>query len=260
VIEAVVSTHVELRLDKVARLPTPEDNVAIACRTLEAGTILARGAQHFPLSHTILEGHRFAVAPIERGTPLLSWGLAFGLASRDIEPGEYVCNEWILTTLRQRHVKFDLPAHANFENYRIPFKLDERAFRPAQQVELYANRGTFEGFERPAGRGVGTRNFIVVLGTSSRTASYARTLAERFREVPSKYSNIDGVAAIAHTEGGGTEKPNNLEFTLRALAGFMVHPNVAAVLAVDVGSEAVTNRLLRDFMNSRVSQHRRLFH
>jgi len=73
-------------------------------------------------------------------------------------------------------------------------------------------------------------------------------LAERFRSVPSKYANIDGVAAIAHTEGGGTERPNNLDFVLRALAGFLVHPNVAAVLAVDVGNEAVTNHLLHAFM------------
>ena len=231
----------------VGRLPAPGDNVAIACRTLEAGTQIGFEGGTLTLSHTILEGHRFAVQAIRKGEQLLSWGLPFGLAVTEINPGDYVCNEWILIALRQRHVKFELPDAPNFENHRIRYQLDPQKLNAGKQVERYAQPGTFEGFDRGA-RGVGTRNFIVVLGTSSRTASYARALAERFRSVPSKYANIDGVAAIAHTEGGGTERPNNLDFVLRTLAGFVVHPNVAAVLAVDMGDEAVTNHLLHAFM------------
>jgi len=228
-------------------LPAPEDNVAIACRTLEQGTQVVFKGATLTLSHTILEGHRFAVQSIRKGEQLLSWGLPFGLALKDTQPGDYVCNEWILIALRQRHVKFELPAAPNFENHRIRYQLDPQRLNTGKQVERYARPGTFEGFGRGA-RGVGTRNFIVVLGTSSRTGSYARALAERFRSVPSKYANIDGVVAIAHTEGGGTERPNNLDFVLRTLAGFVVHPNVGAVLAVDVGNEAVTNHLLHAFM------------
>src|SRR3989442_1017689 len=59
---------------------------------------------------------------------------------------------------------------------------------------------------------------------------------------------IDAGEAVAHTEGGGTSRPNNLETPLRPLAGFMVNPNVGAVLAVDYGTETVTNALLRQFM------------
>jgi altronate dehydratase len=241
-----MSASSAITFDKVARLPTPEDNVAIACRTLEQGSQLAYGGGTLTMSHTILEGHRFAVTRIPAGSELLSWGLPFGRALRDIKPGDYACNDWILVALRQRHVKFTLPTEPNFENYRIQFQLNAETFKPGKQVDRDANPGTFQGFYRD-GRGIGTRNYIVVLGTSSRTGSFARALADKFREVPSKYPNIDGIAAIAHTEGGGTERPNNLDFTLRALAGFMAHPNVAAVLAADVGSEAVTNEILRRF-------------
>lgn len=236
-----------IAFDEVARLPRPEDNIAIACRALEQGTPISYQRAVLQLSHTVLEGHRFATSRIPKGAQLLSWGLPFGLATREIAPGDYICNDWILVALRQRHVKFALPAEPNFENYRIRFTLDEANFKPGKQVEPHREPGTFLGFDRGI-RGVGPRNHIVVLGTSSRTASYARALAEKFRDVPSKYPNIDGVAAIAHTEGGGTDRPNNLEFILRTLAGFMVHPNVAAVLAVDVGTEAVTNQMLREFM------------
>ena len=54
----------------VARLPSPGDNVAIAVRRLEAGTVLAFAAGARALAHTVLEGHRFAVAPIARGAAL----------------------------------------------------------------------------------------------------------------------------------------------------------------------------------------------
>ena len=45
--------------DRVARVPAETDNVAIATRRLEAGTLVADGAGEFRLPHTILEGHRF---------------------------------------------------------------------------------------------------------------------------------------------------------------------------------------------------------
>ena len=89
------------------------------------------------------------------------------------------------------------------------------------------------GYKRPGNRGVGTRNFIVVLGTSSRTTGFARQLATLTHRIAASHDNIDGVVAVAHTEGGSRSEPNNRELLLRTLAGFMVHPNVGAVLAVD---------------------------
>ena len=237
----------QLQFDQAGRLPMPGDNVAIAARRLEAGTHITREGATFALSHTVLEGHRFAVQPIAPGQPLLSWDLTFGEAVRPIAPGDYVCNARILEALRQRKVEFDLPQEGNFKDYLVRFELDEAAFRPGEQVARIDDGSTFMGFERGAARGVGTRNHLVVLGTSSRTAGFARTLAARLGEGTAAEKNFDGVVALAHTEGGASE-PNNLEFILRTLAGSMVHPNVGAVLAVDDGAEAVTNERLRAFM------------
>lgn len=64
------------------------------------------------------------------------------------------------------------------------------------------------------------------------------------------HPTIDGIVAIAHTEGGGQHEPNNTTEILRALAGFMVHSNVSAVLAIDYGVEPITNARLRDFMRA----------
>ena len=86
----------------VARLPSPDDNVAIATQTLEGGTRIRYDGQQFQLSHTILEGHRFAIQPILEAEPLLSWGLPFGFATRSICPGDYVCNQKMIDSLSIR--------------------------------------------------------------------------------------------------------------------------------------------------------------
>ena len=236
--------------EHVARIPAPGDNAAIASVRLEAGTTIEHGAQRYPISHTILEGHRFAIANVARGEPLRSWELPFGTALRDIRPGDYVRNDKILAALAERHVDFGLPESANFENHYEGYELDEGSVITGSQVDRYENPGHFQGYARGGRRGVGTRNFIVILGTSSLAASFARAVAERFRDVPQRHANIDGVVAVAHTEGGAPPC-NNRKFVLRALSGFVTHPNVGAVLAVDFGDEPINNHLLTQFMRQR---------
>ncbi|MBI2969893.1 MAG: UxaA family hydrolase [Gammaproteobacteria bacterium] len=233
---------------ELGRLPAPGDNAAIAVKRLEAGTKFAFKDRVHTLSHSMLEGHRFATEPIPQGEALRSWGLPFGKALRAIQPGEYLCNAGILEALKLRNLDFTLPAHANFADQLRTYDLDEKAFRPGAQVSFHPQQGTFHGYARPAGRGIGTRNVIVILGTTSLTASIARALESRLRPAAHGHENIDGIVAVTHTEGGGNRRPNNLEFVLRALAGFMVHPNIGAVLALDYGTEVFSNAMLEKYL------------
>ncbi|BET65415.1 hypothetical protein ASA1KI_03330 [Opitutales bacterium ASA1] len=241
-----------LPFSAVGRLPAPGDNVAIAVRRLEAGTRIAQdGSGLVRLAHTVLEGHRFAVRGIEPGEALLSWGAPFGRARLPIVPGDYVCNAAVLEELARRRLDVEVPAAANFTDVLEEYRLDESAFVPGRTVERVPVSRTFRGYRRPGTRGVGTRNTIVVLGTTSRTAAFARRLAARMQAAAREHAAIDGIVAVAHTEGGGTAEPNNALEVLRCLAGFVVHPNVGAVLAVDVGVEPITNARLRAFMVER---------
>lgn len=233
--------------EDVARLPSPDDNVAVVTQRLDAGSEIAHGTHRYKLSHTILEGHRFAIAPIAKGEALLSWSLPFGYANHAILPGDYVVNEAMLEALGGRTIDFALPTKPNFEDHIEPYNFDEAAWQPIEQVARYTETRTFQGYRRPDGRGVGTRNYIVLLGTTSRTGSFVKQLEERLKGIADEYPNVDGIVAIAHTEGG-SEHPNNLELLLRTLAGFIVNPNVGAVLAVDFGVEPVTNRMLQSYM------------
>jgi altronate dehydratase len=158
-----------------------------------------------------------------------------------------VCNAKILNELHSRHVDFTLPEAANFEDQIEPYQLDGTTFEPGTQVPLHTVPRSFLGYGRPGHRGVGTRNDVVIMGTSSRTASYARALAARLQGATAAYDHMDDIVAVAHTEGGGTVPPNNLTYVLRTLSGFLVHPNVGAVLAVDDGREAVTNARLKQY-------------
>ena len=234
----------------VGRLPQPGDNVGIATQNLDADTRITYQERTFTLDHSILEGHRFAVRPIAPGTPLLSWGLPFGAATRTIDPGAYVCNPQILEALSLRNLDFALPSEANFEDRIEPYLLDETTFCPGATLPLHSEGRTFLGYPRPGKRGVGTRNCIVILGTSSQTGSYARKLATRLKHAADACPNIDGIVAVSHTEGGNRSRPNNLNLLIRTLAGFCVHPNVGAVLVVDYGTEALTNSMLRSDLES----------
>ena len=236
-----------LQLHDISRLPDPADNCAIAIRDLPGGTQVQSADRAFSLSHTVLEGHRFAVRPIAPGADLTSWGQRFGVATRTIAPGEYVMNEGVQVELQRRNLDFDLPAAPNFDNHITPFEFDAAGFSPAQPLPLHSEMRYFPGFPRGGNRGVGTRNMIVVLGTSSLVAGFTRTLTQLTADLAADFPNVDGIVPVAHTEGGH-HNPNNRELLLRTLAGFMTHPNVGAVLALDFGSEAVANVDLRGYL------------
>ncbi|GAB5560967.1 MAG: hypothetical protein SynsKO_26140 [Synoicihabitans sp.] len=237
-----------LNFHDIGRLPAPGDNVAIAVKQLEPGTQIALPDGICTISHTVMEGHRFAVRPIAPTEALLSWELPFGNALSAIHPGDYVCNASILEALKIRQPSLVLPTAANFQNCLDAFSFDPAKLAPPAALTPPSAPRTFAGFRRPGKRGVGTRNMIVVLGTSSRTASFVRQLTARLQNEADSIPDLDGIVAIAHTEGGDTNEPNNAPEVLRALAGFMVHPNVGAVLAVDEGDESITNARLEQFM------------
>ncbi len=239
-----------LLFQAVARLPAPGDNVAIAICRIEAGSTVGREGEVLMLPHTVLEGHRFAVRTIAAGEMLLSWGLPFGRATCEIAPGEYVCNESMIRALRVRDLQLSIPGTPNFQNRIEPHVLDEPSFVGAPPVERVLHPRTFSGYRRGGARGVGTRNYVVIVGTTSRTASAARELARRLQPLARVHPGIDGIVAIAHTEGGGPEMPNNALEIHRALSGFILHPNVGAVIAIDYGVEPVNNRTLETFMRA----------
>ena len=235
-------------LESLARLPAAGDNAAIALRGLKSGERWAGGDATHTLAGDVPLGHRFAIRPIPAGSELLSWGMPFGTALRDIAPGEYLCNEAVLRELALRRLDLAVPTAPNFGDWPLKHAVDLSGLAAGRPLTRHAAPGQFMGYARPGGRGTGTRNYVVILGTSSRTGSLARLLADRLRERAAPGSNLDGIVPIAHTEGADDGPTNNRELLLRTLAGFIVHPNVGAVLALDLGTETVDNRRLEAWL------------
>ncbi len=231
---------------EIGRLPTPQDNCAIAVRDLAAGTAVSHHNSHFTLNYPVLVGHRFAVQPIAEGEPLLSWGMPFGRALRDIAAGEYVFNEKARNELNSRSLGFTLPSAPNFADDLNLYEFDAAQFQPAPPLPRKPNHQTFMGIQRPGNRGVGTRNAIVLLGVNALVAGFVQQLEKELKPLVQDYAHINDIVAVAHTEGSQAGN-NNQELLLRTLAGYMVHPNVGAVLIVDAGDVGVTNKMLGEY-------------
>ena len=245
-----------INFDEIGRLPAPGDNCAIATRTVVQGTAVtaplntsvSHQNQPFILSHTILEGHRFAVQPIAAGEILRSWDMPFGEALVDIAPGDYVCNASVLKELTGRDQGLALPQIPNFADQLAPYQFNETAFQPAAPLPRYTATRTFLGYRRPGSRGVGTRSTVILLGTNALVAGFVRQLESRTKSLAGDYANINDIVAVAHTEGS-RQDGNNQTLLLRTLAGWMVHPNVGAVLVVDAGATGVHNGMLQTYLH-----------
>lgn len=73
-----------------------QDNVAtIFAEGIEAGTVVAvldkRGIkQNYTVKGEVPYGHKIALSPIRTGQHVIKYGEEIGIATRDIQPGEYV--------------------------------------------------------------------------------------------------------------------------------------------------------------------------
>jgi altronate dehydratase large subunit len=88
----------------------------------------------------------------------------------------------------------------------------------------------FLGYPRPDGS-VGVRNHVAILSSVSYSNGVVAKVARE----------VKGTKGLTHTEGCGRE-PEDLELIARTLAGLGSNPNVAAVVVVGLGSEAIGAR------------------
>jgi len=71
-----------------------KDNVATALADLKAGDTLelkaGEGTITIKLTAPVPFGHKFSLADIESGSPVIKYGEAIGIATATIQPGDYV--------------------------------------------------------------------------------------------------------------------------------------------------------------------------
>lgn len=195
----------------------PNDNVLVAKTALALGQEISELGVRTRAQ--VPAGHKIAARRIAAGEQVKKYDTVIGVATRDLEPGDYVHSHNLQLV----------------DYYRDPaFGAD---VQPVDYVPE-AERATFEGFVRPGG-GVGTRNFIGILSSVNCSATVIKRIAAHFTpERLAAYPHVDGVAAFAQTSGCGMSSPSeHFDVLRRTLAGYARHPNLAGVLIVGLGCE-----------------------
>ncbi len=193
------------------------DNVLIARVPLSLGQRLE--AEGLTVRAQVPAGHKIAAVAIAKGAPVVKYGTAIGVATRDIAAGEHVHTHNVALPEIDGDPGFGLDARA------VDFVAPER-------------RATFMGIVRPDGR-VATRNFIGLIASVNCSATVIHKVAEWFTpERLAAYPNVDGVVAFAHTSGCGMSSPSlHFDVLRRTLAGYARHANLAGTVVVGLGCE-----------------------
>lgn len=195
----------------------PNDNVLVAKTALALGQDIPELGLRTRAQ--VPAGHKIAARRIAEGEQVKKYDTVIGVATRDLDAGDYV---------HSHNLKL-------VDYYRDPaFGAD---VRPVDYVPE-DQRATFQGFVRPGG-GVGTRNFIGILSSVNCSATVIKRIAAHFTpERLAAFPHVDGVAAFAQTSGCGMSSPSeHFDVLRRTLAGYARHPNLAGVLIVGLGCE-----------------------
>src|SRR5262245_16205351 len=207
------------RLEEVAVILHPADNVAVLKRPVRAGEELSFGAEVLRVSTAIGAGHKVALETIPDGASVRKYGQVIGFAKGPIESG----------------------AHVHTHNVVISaFDRDYQYCTEAKPVSYYPSekRHFFQGYARPDGR-VGTRNYIAVISSVNCSASVSNYVRDRFRtgQFRQAFTNAGAVIAFTHKGGCGLDPGEPQTVLQRVLAGIARHPNISGYVMIGLGCE-----------------------
>jgi altronate hydrolase len=212
-----------LALAQVAVHLRAEDNVAVAARHLQAGTVLDFQGATLTLSTRVGMGHKLALVPIRQGQPVYKYGQIIGFASKDIAAGD--------------HVHVHNVSAGDFER-------DYAFCRDCPPPPIADKTRSFMGYDRGKERAspyrYGTRNYVAVISTVNCSAHTSKYITQRIAasDLLKQYPNVDGVISITHKAGCAMQYdgPDHRQLD-RTLAGFAKHANIAAYILVGLGCE-----------------------
>lgn len=197
------------------------DTLVVALRTLEKGEEV-EGAV---CQEAIPRGHKVATEPISVGETVTKFGQGIGVATADIEPGEWI----------HQH-NLGMPSG----NSVMPDSKILGGLASSNSVPIgEESKLEFRGFRRSAG-GVGTRNMLGILTTVNCSATVAKLIGREVekRGLLRKFPRLDGLAVMTHSSGCGLVPSGDALGNLqRTLGGYARHANFGGVLVLGLGCE-----------------------
>lgn len=211
-----------------AMLLHPDDTVAVLVENARAGDWLElQGNVTVPLRNTVPGGHKVAVQVMRPADPVIKYGYVIGKALCHIQPGEWVHNHNMATTLAPDS---DFGACGDAA--------------PTADTDVFPAT-TFMGYVREQGR-AGIRNDLWIIPTVGCINGELEALARTFSPPPW----ITGVKVLSHPYGC-SQLGEDLLRTTDALVGLACNPNAAGVVIVGLGCENLHLERLRSRLSMR---------
>ena len=201
----------------------PDDVVAVALTPLAAHTEVEAGGKRITLLEDIPQGHKFALADIPQGAPVVKYGAPIGIATQDIAAGAWVHTHNLKTGLGD---------------------LLEYSYAPTHPGIIPAPEQFFQGYVRPDGR-VGVRNELWIIPTVGCVNNVAQAIEKKAQTLLA--DNIESVAAFPHPYGC-SQMGDDQENTRKILAGLINHPNAGGVLVLGLGCENSNIEVLKPYL------------
>lgn len=195
----------------------PADNVVVARMDILPGTAVEGDVA---AATRVPPGHKILTRAVKAGEPLRKYNQIIGFATEDLPPGTHIHTHNCVMGDFERDYAFCADAHPT--DFIVP---------PA----------TFQGYRRQDGR-VATRNYIGIVTTVNCSAATSRMIASKLAPALAEFANIDGVVPLTHGGGCGMAASGlEMDVLRRTLAGYVRHPNMAAVVVLGLGCE--TNQI-----------------
>ena len=188
------------------------DNVAVALRTIPAGTVF----EGVSARAEIPQGHKMALLPMKEQDQIVKYGFSIGHATTDIAAGDWVHTHNMATNL------------SGEIEYKYEPQVNDLKEMPPQ---------TFQGYRRGDGK-AGIRNEIWIIPTVGCVNDIAKALAEKNQDLVS--GSIDGLYTFPHPYGCSQTGEDHAQ-TRKLLAALTRHPNAGAVLVLGLGCENLTH-------------------
>lgn len=205
----------------------PKDNVAVALRPIEKGTVFAGVAANMDIP----QGHKMALQSMAENDQVMKYGFSIGHATAAIAPGDWVHTHNMKTNLSGE----------------VEYTYNPNINHPAPQTP-----GSFMGYRRLDGK-VGIRNEIWIIPTVGCVNDVAKAMVRENQDLVS--GSIDGIYTFTHPFGCSQTGEDHAQ-TRKLLAALTRHPNAGAVLVLHLGCENLTHEQfaeeLGDFDPNRV--------
>lgn len=192
------------------------DQVVVAPVGLHKGQTVKVAGRELSVLDDIPPCHKMAVETIADGTRVMKYGCPFGVATKEIMPGQWVHTHNVRTELE------------GILSYQYTPELSGAKIGTEAQ-------GTFRGYLRKDGQ-AGIRNYIFVIPTVQCANASAQKIAAQANAMYPGTDNFDGFIVLTHAYGC-CQTGDDLLNLQKILAGLARNPNAGGTLFLSLGCE-----------------------